>query len=87
MCIRGNKLEVVSSFKYLGCISTSDVTIDAEIGLLQRKLLFFACVQLRFGPQGLCHVLPNSVFFQSFVSVAVCGRDLDLVLQAATVHL
>ena len=29
--IRGDKLEVVSSFKYLGSIFTSDATIDAEV--------------------------------------------------------
>ena len=28
---RGDKLEVVSSFKYLGSIFTSDATIDAEV--------------------------------------------------------
>ena len=63
--IRGDTLEGVSFFKYLGSILLLmlQLTLKSVIGLLQPMLLLFVYARPKFGPHGLCHVSPNCSFF------------------------
>ena len=64
--IRGDKLEVVSSFKYLGSIFTSesDGTIDAEVAhRIAAANIAFVRLRKAIGHHGLCHVSPSCSFF------------------------
>ena len=76
--IRGHKLEVVSSFTYLGCIFASDATIDAEV-THQVAAAIVAVVRLRKAKVWSTRALSRFTklqFFQSIVmSVLLYGAE------------
>ena len=68
--VRGDKLEVVSSFKYLGSIFTSDATIDAEVRH-RIAAASVAFVRLRKAKVWSTHALSRYTKLQLFQSIVI----------------
>ena len=75
--IRGDKLEVVSPFKYLGSIFTSDGTIDAEVA--HRIAANIAFVRLHkakvWSSRALSHFTKQQLFQSIVISVLLYGAE------------
>ena len=70
--IRGDKLEVVSSFKYLGSIFTFDAKIDAEVGLrIAAAKLDIGFVRLRKSKIWSSRALSRFTKLQPFHSIVI----------------